>query len=127
MPISDIFIAKRVQSEIMQWQLFDVYKINHEYDIEIGKNGMILALNDDQLKVVGANFSSARRQNLKGTIVNCGLVVNIILLHINPSYSCLKPKAFRLLLRFCLSNFYLIFFRIKDSLPREVYIYRRSN
>lgn len=74
MPISDIFIAKRIQTESAQWQLFDAYKINHGYDIIISSNGMIVSI-DDELTVTGADFSPARRQNLKGAIVNCGLVV----------------------------------------------------
>lgn len=77
MPISDLFIAKRTQNEILQWKLFDVYKLNYGYDIEITENGMIETVGDnDDLNVIGANFSSARRQNLKGVNITCGLVVN---------------------------------------------------
>lgn len=70
LPISDVFIAKRVQGDFLQWKLFDAYKINYGYDIEIGGNGMIIETNStNELSVVGANFSSKRRQNLKGAIV----------------------------------------------------------
>lgn len=54
----------------MQWKLFDAYKINYGYVIEIGENGMIIETNStNNLSVIGANFSSVRRQNLKGAIV----------------------------------------------------------
>lgn len=76
MPNSDIFIAKRIQCDSMIWQLFDAYKFNHGYDIEISPNGMIHNIDsNDSFNLVDANFSSARRQNLKGAIVTCGLVV----------------------------------------------------
>lgn len=76
LPRSDVFIAKRVKSEPMQWQLFDAYKLNYGYDIEISLNGMIVIVNDEPT-VVEANFSPARRRNLKGIPINCGLVVNL--------------------------------------------------
>lgn len=71
MPISDLFIAKQIQNEtIIRWKLFDAYKLNYGYDIEIQENGIIIETNSpDELTIIGANFSSARRQNLKGTIV----------------------------------------------------------
>lgn len=56
--------------DIMQWKLFDAYKINYDYNIEIEENGSIIETNStNELSVVGANFSSVRRQNLKGAIV----------------------------------------------------------
>lgn len=76
MPISEMFIVKRFQDNTTQWKLFDAYKLNHGYDIEISENGIIEAIEDtNELKVSGANFSSARRQNLQGVNVTCGLVV----------------------------------------------------
>lgn len=71
LPISDVFIAKQYYNDgLMQWKLFDVHKINYGYDIEIVENGMIIATaSANELGVVGANFSSSRRQNLKGAIV----------------------------------------------------------
>lgn len=76
MPISDLFIARRMQSDIIEWTLFDAFKLNYGYGIEISENGMIVKIaNDDELKVVGANFSTARRQNLNGVNVTCGLVI----------------------------------------------------
>lgn len=54
----------------MQWKLFDAYKVNYGYDIEIKENGMIMETNSaTELTVIGANFSSVRRQNLQGAIV----------------------------------------------------------
>lgn len=77
MPISDLFIAKRIQRDEIQYQLYDAFKLNNGYDIEVIENGMITALDScDELQVIKANFSAARRQNLKGVIVNCGLVVS---------------------------------------------------
>lgn len=76
MPISDLFIAKRSQTEQKQWKLFDAYKLNFGYNIEITENGMIESMKyEDKLSVIGAKFSSVRRQNLKGVNVTCGLVV----------------------------------------------------
>lgn len=76
MPISELFVAKRMQNEITEWTLFDAYKLNYGYNIDIVENGMISQLgNEDDLKVIGANFSTARRQNLNGAKVSCGLVV----------------------------------------------------
>lgn len=98
LPMSDLFIAKRIQEDsVMQWKLFDAYKVNKGYDIEIGENGIIATNSANELNIIGANFSSMRRQNLKGAIVRsifgneneytstlfvsifqvtCGLVVN---------------------------------------------------
>lgn len=74
MPISDLFIAKKTSET--EWKLFDAYKLNHGYEIEISENGMIVEIADvDEFKVVGANFSTARRQNLNGVNVTCGLVI----------------------------------------------------
>lgn len=66
-----MFIAKRIQNDSrVRWKLFDAYKINYGYDTEIGENGIIIGTNSsNELSVVGANFSSMRRQNLKGAIV----------------------------------------------------------
>lgn len=77
MPISDLFIAKRHKTyNTTQWKLFDAYKLNHGYQIEITENGIIEAVNNiDGLKVSKANFSSTRRKNLKGVNITCGLVV----------------------------------------------------
>lgn len=76
MPISDLFIAKQSQMEKIQWKLFDAYKLNYGYDIEITENGMIGSMeNCDKLRVIDAKFSSVRRQNLMGVNVTCGLVV----------------------------------------------------
>lgn len=74
MPISELFITKRIHNDSAQWKLFDAYKLNREYDIQITENGMIEQWNDG-LHVVGADFSTARRQNLNGVNVTCGLVV----------------------------------------------------
>ena len=74
--MSDLFIARRYQNDSMKWQLFDAYKLNDGYDIEITENGLIEAItHSDDLIVTGANFSSTRRQNLKGVNITCGLVV----------------------------------------------------
>lgn len=74
--MSDLFIARRYQTDSMKWQLYDAYKLNDEYDIEITANGVIEAIpNSDDLIVIGTNFSPTRRQNLKGVNINCGLVV----------------------------------------------------
>lgn len=76
MPMSDVFIATRYQNDSIKWQLFDAYKLNDAYDIEMTENGVIEAItNSDDLIVTGANFSSTRRQNLKGVNITCGLVV----------------------------------------------------
>lgn len=75
MPISELFIAKRMPNdEIIEWTLFDAYKLNYGYNIEISENGAILQFQND-LRVIAANFSTARRQNLKGVNVTCGLVI----------------------------------------------------
>lgn len=59
-----------MQEDITQWKLFDAYKVNYNYDIEIEENGSIIDMNSTNgLSIVGANFSSVRRQNLKGAIV----------------------------------------------------------
>lgn len=78
MPISDLFIAKRIGSEKIKWKLFDAYKLNVGYNITVNENGMIDMDDNDELKVIGAKFSSVRRQNLKGVIATCGLVVKFI-------------------------------------------------
>lgn len=75
MPVSDLVIAKRTQSNQLQWKLFDAFKFNLGYDIEINENGMIQAMENGSLTFSGTNFSPMRRQNLKGVNVNCGLVV----------------------------------------------------
>lgn len=76
MPISDFFIAKRYQNDTNEWKLFDAYKLNDGYDIEITENGIIESMIiTDGLKVSGANFAAARRQNLKGVNITCGLMV----------------------------------------------------
>lgn len=77
MPISELFIAKRMQDDIIQWVLFDAFKLNYGYNIDISQNGIILhnSNDDDDWQVIGANFSTARRQDLKGVNVTCGLVV----------------------------------------------------
>lgn len=78
MPISDVFIAKKYQTDKVQWKFFDIYKLNYGYDSEISENGMLVsgAVDND---LVGMNFSSARRQNLQGVNVTCGLVVLLFL------------------------------------------------
>lgn len=76
MPISDLFIAKRCQNDTNEWKLFDAYKLNVGYDIEITENGIIESMQvTDRLKVSEANFSATRRQNLKGVNITCGLMV----------------------------------------------------
>lgn len=84
MPISDLFIAKRIQNSTVQWKLFDAYKFNRGYNVEITENGRIETMGgeDDEWHVVGANFSTARRQNLKGINVTCGLVVKFKILEL---------------------------------------------
>ncbi|XP_055300052.1 glutamate receptor ionotropic, kainate 2-like [Sitodiplosis mosellana] len=77
MPISDLFIAQRYHNnDTIQWKLFDAYKLNYGYDIEITENGVIEAItNMNGLIVSAANFSYTRRQNLKGINITCGLVM----------------------------------------------------
>lgn len=76
MPISDLFIAKRYQNDTIEWKLFDAYKLNDGYDIEIIENGIMESMIiTDELKVSGANFDAKRRQNLKGVNITCGLMV----------------------------------------------------
>lgn len=77
LPTSDLFIARHYQNDTIHWNLFDAYKLNYGYDIEITENGVIeAAANANDLMVVsGADFSSARRRNLNGVNITCGLVV----------------------------------------------------
>lgn len=59
-----------MEEDFIHWKLFDAYKINYGYEVEIGENGMIIEMNStNEINVLGANFSSVRRQNLKGAIV----------------------------------------------------------
>lgn len=71
MPISDLFIVRRIQNDIIvKWKLFDAYKINYGFHTEIGENGIMIRNNSvNESNIIGANFSSTRRQNLKGVTV----------------------------------------------------------
>ncbi|XP_031622981.1 uncharacterized protein LOC116340566 [Contarinia nasturtii] len=77
MPISDVFIIKRHQNDKIQWKMFDAYKLNYGYDSEVMENGYVIEFGpaNEDLMIVEMNFSSARRQNLKGVNVTCGLVI----------------------------------------------------
>lgn len=94
LPNSDMFIAKRIQCDRMQWILFDAYKFNFDYDINIMERGSIQEKNteneicDSNDLNVNGDFSSIRRSNLHGIVLNCGFVVSIYsslfpVLHIN--------------------------------------------
>lgn len=76
-PLSDIFIAKRMQLDPMQWLLFDAYKIDYTYDIEIFQNGIIEATENNALILNGTNFLAKRRMNLRNVHIPCGLVVTV--------------------------------------------------
>lgn len=89
MPISDLVIAKRVEAD-RNWKLFDAYKLNLGYDIEINENGIIAAMENDELQVIGADYSSSRRKNLKAVRVNCGLVVKLIGINLRINH-CFVP------------------------------------
>lgn len=85
MPISDVFIAKRIQCETIQWILFDAYKFKFGYDINIIEHGLIQEKKTDNntcdsinLKVHG-DFSLRRRSNLNGIVLTCGLVVSVLI------------------------------------------------
>lgn len=95
LPVSDLFIAKRMQSEndTLRWKLFDAYKVNYGYGIECKANGMIIAASSaDEMHVIGANFSSARRQNLKGAIV-CSMICQS---NFNKLIQCFVSLVFQL-------------------------------
>lgn len=82
MPISDVFIAKRIQCQTIQWVLFDAYKFNFDHDINIIERGLIQEKKTDNETCdsinlnVNGDFSSRRRCDLKGIVINCGLVVS---------------------------------------------------
>lgn len=86
LPNSDMFIAKRIQCDRMQWILFDAYKFNFDYDINIIERGFIQEKKTengtcDSINLnVNGDFSSIRRSNLHGIVLNCGFVVSILLI-----------------------------------------------
>lgn len=87
----------------MHWLLFDAYKIDYGYEIEIFQNGMIYTNENNTLELSGANFLAKRRMNLKGIHIPCGLVVIIYFLFV------LKIVHFRLNENLLFSSsFYLI-------------------
>lgn len=70
-----MFIAKQTQANPTEWLLFDVYRVDNDYDIEITQNGKIEASNNDTLLLNDINLFAIRRKNLKGLSIPCGLVV----------------------------------------------------
>lgn len=77
-PLSDLFIAKQTQLDPIQWAIFDAYKVDYGYEMEVSQNGIIEASENNALTFNGANFFAKRRKNLKGIHIPCGLVVIII-------------------------------------------------
>lgn len=61
----------------MHWLLFDMYRIDHDYDLEVFPNGLMNSNANGALKLIGADFLAYRRKNLKGLSIPCGLVVNL--------------------------------------------------
>lgn len=78
LPISEVFIAKRIKFDPSEWILFDAYRLNKGLNMEINENGFISSSKYGQSLEIEANFLSSRRHNLKGVQVNCGLVVGLI-------------------------------------------------
>lgn len=59
----------------MQWLLFDAYRVDNDYDIEITQNGKIELSMNNTLLLSDINLLAMRRKNLKGLSIPCGLVV----------------------------------------------------
>lgn len=74
-PLSDLFIAKRVQQIPMKWLLFDAYKVDYDFDMEVYENGIIDTTANGSLEVKGISYLAKRRKNLRGISIPCGLVV----------------------------------------------------
>lgn len=74
-PLSDLFIAKRVQQIPMKWLLFDAYKVDYDFDMEVYENGIIDTTANGSLEVKGISYLAKRRTNLRGISIPCGLVV----------------------------------------------------
>lgn len=75
--MSDLFIAKRIQQIPMKWLLFDAYKVDYNFDMEIFANGMIETASNGVITINGTNFFAERRMNLRAISLPCGLVVNL--------------------------------------------------
>lgn len=75
LPLSDVFIAKRIAQMSMQWILFDAYKVDYGHDMIISSNGFVETTKNDTLSVSGSNFFAKRRKNLNGISLPCGLVI----------------------------------------------------
>lgn len=100
----------------MQWLLFDVYKIDYGYEIEIFQNGIINARENNALTLNETNFLATRRKNLKGIHIPCGLVVIINFYH------CFKNRSLSIqwkLVIFCYFSIIFLGFRSKIAYPEK--------
>lgn len=86
LPISDVIFAKRYNANAcgIDWILYDVYKIAHDFPLEISTYGHIIWNNDDeraikypyqQLKITDKFLSKSTRDDLKGLKLTCARVV----------------------------------------------------
>lgn len=74
LPISDVFIAKRIEHE---WVFFDLYKIDNNFDTIITLNGLIELNQNNSMNLIEANYLAIRRKDLHGLSIPCGLVVSL--------------------------------------------------
>lgn len=87
LPISDVIFAKKnpnASSCGIDWILYDVYKIAHDFPLEISTYGHIMSNNEakeaikypyQQLKIMDKFLSKSTRDDLKGLKLTCARVV----------------------------------------------------
>lgn len=87
LPISEVIFAKKLNSDIIQWQLFDLYKIASDFPLKVLPFGTLEISTVDGneceaeipsesiLKVTARVTTGSRRKDLEGLKIPCGLVV----------------------------------------------------
>lgn len=80
MAVSDVFIAKRMQFQPIEWTVIEAFKVNYGYDMKFTVKAIIDEKMNATLQIgeglqVKGDFAAIRRRHLDGIRVPCGLIV----------------------------------------------------